>query len=169
MRTFIWLVAVSGSHGELLLATEDGTARASVPGRCGTRAPDRLVHSTADETSARSCRSVFGRWYDNSTPTLQQCALRCSWCPVCRYASFSQLQRDCSLYSACDVEPLLPRGYGYRTVDVAMALAAARPKLARVAKRKTQNAHRAKRLAATGSSAPGGSLTKSKGRREGTL
>jgi len=82
-------------------------------GRCGTNEGDQPIsHTTIN------CSSVYRSWYSaNTTPTLRECSERCVACSDCRYASFSAVGPDCSQYSACNVNRL-PRGFGYRTVDL---------------------------------------------------
>ena len=83
----------------------------ALPGYCGT-------NQATDRTVARSeaCLSTFGCWYDDSKPTLLECARRCLACSACRYATFSERQSDCSLYETCDLG-LLAKGFGYVTLD----------------------------------------------------
>ena len=60
--------------------------------------------------------------YDRTFASLAMCAHRCVACGGCRFATFSQRARDCSLYEACDIRQM-PRALDYRTVDTAGVVA----------------------------------------------
>jgi len=81
-----------------------------VEGYCGKTSTDRDVKSDDD-----ACKSFF---QTASTPkSLAVCALHCTKCSACRYATFSHHMRDCSLYEECDLGQLA-QGYGYQTRDM---------------------------------------------------
>ena len=60
--------------------------------------------------------------YDRTVASLAMCALRCVACGGCRFATFSQAARDCSLYETCDIRQMR-RALDYRTLDTAGVVA----------------------------------------------
>ena len=60
--------------------------------------------------------------YDRTVASLAMCALRCVACGGCRFATFSQAARDCSLYEACDIWQMR-KALDYRTLDTAGVVA----------------------------------------------
>ena len=59
---------------------------------------------------------------------LEDCAARCRACRPdgCRFATYSHLEDDCSLYKSCDTRRLL-RYRDYQTLDVPLALMSRAP------------------------------------------